>query len=64
MTFWGVQGVKALAALGHPGLVDYALPLYVADNAYTLAEPGDFVKAFRKAFPSARAVLARFGVRP
>lgn len=75
MTFWEsrqssyyrsvyVQGAQALAALGAPDLVDCALRLYVARNAYRVARPADLVAAAHAVFPDAPAVLARFGIRP
>ena len=74
MTFWEsrqgayyrsvyVQGAQALAALGDADLVDCALRIYVARNAYRVARPVDFVEAARTVFPDADAVLARYGVR-
>jgi hypothetical protein len=58
-----VQGVRALAALGSPTLVDCALRSYVAANAYSVARPRDLVSSLRRVFPDAPEVLARFGVR-
>lgn len=58
-----VQGAQALAALGHPDLVDCALRLYVARLAYRVGRPGDLVQAAGAVFPGAAATLARFGVR-
>ena len=58
-----VQGAQALAALGSPDLVDCALRLYVARNAYRVAKPADLVAAAHAVFPDAPAVLARFGIR-
>ena len=74
MTFWEsrdsiyyrsvyVQGAQALAALGEPDLVDCALRVYVARNAFTVARPGDLVEAARAVFPDAGDVFARYGVR-
>ena len=59
-----VQGVQALAALGEPDLVDCALRVFVAQNAYRVATPADLVAAMRAVFPEAPAVLAAAGVRP
>jgi len=59
-----VQGAQALAALGDPGLVDCALRVYVARNAYRVARPGDLLDAARAVFPDAAEVLARYGIRP
>jgi hypothetical protein len=75
MTFWEsrrsayyrsvyVQGAQALAALGDAELVDCALRLYVARQAYRVARPGDLVDAARAVFPDAAEILARYGVRP
>jgi aminopeptidase N len=74
MTFWDprssayypgvyVQGVQALGALGDPDLVDCALRVFVAQNAYRVATPTDFVAAMRAVFPDAAATLTAFGVR-
>lgn len=74
MTFWEsrqsayyrsvyVQGAQALAALGDAELVDCALRLYVARNAYRVARPADLVDAARAVFPDAAETLARYGVR-
>jgi hypothetical protein len=72
MTYWEgrssyyrgvyVQGAQALAALGSPDLVDCALRLYVARQAYAVARPADLVDALRTVFPDAGAVLSRYGV--
>ena len=74
MTFWDtssdffvgayVQGAQALDALGDSDLVDCALRLYVARNAYRIARPADLVAAARAVFPDAEATLARYGIRP
>ena len=74
MTFWSrrfaayyrgvyVQGVQALASLGDPGLVDCALRVYVARNAYRIARPADLLAALTAVFPDAPARLAAYGVR-
>jgi len=74
MTFWtdkraayqeGVytQGAQALAALGDPALVDCALRVYVAQNAYRLARQPDLVRAASTVFPDAAATLAAYGVK-
>jgi hypothetical protein len=57
-----VQPVQALAALGPPSLVDCALRLYVARNAYRIARPVDLVDALTPVFPNARAVVGRYGL--
>jgi len=75
MTFWDprssafftgvyVQGLQAVAALGPPELVDCALRVFVAQNAYRIATPGDFVAAAAAVFPAPEATLAAYGVRP
>jgi hypothetical protein len=58
-----VAGVKALAALGRPQLVDCALRSYVAAHAYRIAWPRDVVVALSRVRPRAPEVLVRFGVR-
>jgi hypothetical protein len=58
------QGVQALIALGPPDLVDCALRVYVAQNAYRIATPADFVAAAAAVFPDAARKLAIFGVEP
>lgn len=74
MTFWEsrqsiyyrsvyVQGAQAVAALGTTELVDCALRVYVARNAYRVARPKDLVDAADDVFPSAAEVLGRYGVR-
>jgi hypothetical protein len=57
-----VQPVQALAALGPPDLVDCALRVYVARNAYRVAKPADLIDALRTVFPDVAATLARFGI--
>jgi aminopeptidase N len=59
-----VQGAQALAALGPPELVDCALRVYVAQNAYRIATPADLVAAATSVFPDAAGKLAGFGVTP
>ncbi|MEO7836189.1 MAG: M1 family aminopeptidase [Acidimicrobiales bacterium] len=59
-----VQGAQALIALGDADLVDCALRLYVARNAYRVARPKDLVAAASALFPDAAANFARYGVRP
>ncbi|MEA2972746.1 MAG: hypothetical protein QOG82_1204 [Actinomycetota bacterium] len=58
------QGVQALIALGPPDLVDCALRVYVAQNAYRIATPADFIAAAAVVFPDAARKLAIFGVEP
>ena len=75
MTFWEsrdsiyyrsvyVQGAQAVAALGDADLVDCALRVYVARNAYRVARPKDLVEAASAVFPDAAATFARYGIRP
>ena len=74
MTYWAdkrqvysegvyVQGAQALAALGDPELVDCALRVFVAVNAYRIARQADLVKAAAAVFPGAAQTLAGFGVK-
>lgn len=74
MTFWAdkgqvysdgvyVQGAQALAALGDPALVDCALRVFVAVNAYRIARQADLVAAAAAVFPDAPGVLAAYGVK-
>jgi hypothetical protein len=56
-------GVRALASLGPPRRVDCALKLYVARNAYRIAQPGDLLDALNRVFPGAELRLRRFGIR-
>ena len=74
MTFWAdkaqvysagvyTQGAQALAALGDPELVDCALRVYVAQNAYRIARQPDLVKAAGTVFPDAAATLTAYGVK-
>lgn len=74
MTFWAdkpqiysagvyTQGAQALAALGDPALVDCALRVFVARNAYRIARQPDLVKAAAAVFPDAAATLAAYGVK-
>ncbi|MEA2686987.1 MAG: hypothetical protein QOE93_2182, partial [Actinomycetota bacterium] len=59
-----VQGARALAALGPAELVDCALRVYVAQNAYGVATSADFVAAAQSVFPDAATTLAGFGISP
>ncbi len=74
MTFWtahstayqdGVytQGVQALAALGDPALVDCALRVFVAEDAYRIARQPDLIRAAAAVFPSAATTLAAYGAK-
>jgi len=58
------QGAQALIALGPPDLVDCALRVYVALNAYRIARPADLVAAASAVFPDAARKLAIFGIEP
>ena len=57
------QGAQALLTLGPADLVDCALRVYVARNAYRIAKPADLVSALESVFPNARSTMAGFGVR-
>jgi len=59
-----VQGAQALAALGDPALVDCALRLYVALEAYDIGRPADLIRAAGAVVPDAAARLGRFGIGP
>ncbi len=74
MSFWAdrrqnysdgvyIQGAQALAALGDPTLVDCALRVYVALNAYRIARQPDLVAAASAVFPNAAATLTAYGVK-
>jgi hypothetical protein len=56
-------GVLALRSLGPADRVDCALRLYVARNAYRIADPGDLLDALNDVFPGAEAKLRRYGIR-
>jgi hypothetical protein len=58
-----VQGALALDALGPADLVDCALRVYVAQNAYRIARPADLAAALGAVFPDAKATLERFGAK-
>jgi hypothetical protein len=58
------QGAKALASLGNLDLVDCALRIYVARNAYRVARPGDLISSLATVFPQAPQALAAFGAHP
>jgi hypothetical protein len=74
MTYWDdspsfylgayVQGAQALAALGPPEMVDCALRVYAAQNAYRIATAADLLAVLTSVFPDAAAVMARYGIRP
>jgi hypothetical protein len=75
MTFWAAhrsaydggvydQGAQALDELGSPDLVDCALRVYVAQEAYRIARPRDLLASAAAVFPEAVAVFGRYGVRP
>ncbi len=58
------QGAQALGSLGPPDMVDCALRVYVAQNAYRIAKPADLVAAASAVFPDAAEKLAGFGIAP
>jgi hypothetical protein len=62
--FQGVyaQGVKALAAVGPPGVIDCGLRRYVTANAYSIADSTDLIRALEAEQPGAGRILERFGV--
>ena len=64
--FQGVyaQGVKALAAVGSPSVIDCGLRRYVVANAYSIADSSDLIRALEAETPGAGRILERFGVRP
>jgi len=75
LTYWGsnrpvynsgvyIQGAKALANLGSLDLVDCALRIYTARNAYRIARPGDLIAAVSTVFPQGAQTLASFGAHP
>ena len=75
MTFWEsredlysvgvyIQGAQALAALGPPELVDCALRIHAAVNAYRIARPADVIRALAAVFPNPEATLAPYGITP
>ena len=57
------QGAQALLSLGPADMVDCALRVYAARNAYRIARPADLVSALEAVFPNARSTMAGFGVR-
>lgn len=59
-----VQPVQALSTLGPPALVDCALRLLVAEQAYRIARPEHVFAALERVFPDARRALAPFGLQP
>jgi hypothetical protein len=76
MTYWNsvsrslynsgvyIQGAKAMASLGDLNLVDCALRVYAARNAYRIARPADLITAVSTVFPQAPQTLATFGAHP
>jgi len=56
-------GVRALASLGSARRVDCALKLYVARNAFRIAQPRDLLDALDRIIPGAERRLRRFGIR-
>ena len=59
-----VQGAQAMSALGTPELVDCALRVYVARNAYRIATPAALVEAAAAVFPDAAQTLSLYGITP
>ena len=59
-----VQGAVAMASLGRLDLVDCALRLYVAREAFGIARPAALIEAMTVVFPDAAAQLAPFGITP
>ena len=57
-----VDGARAVRSLGPPRLVDCALRVYVARNAYGIATQAGLVHALRTVIPSAPARLRGFGI--
>ena len=73
MTFWAGKGrryyrevysggLTALLSLGSPSKVDCALKLYVARDAYRIAQPGDLLDALNRVIPGAERRLRAFGI--
>jgi hypothetical protein len=58
-----VQGAQALGALGDPNLVDCALRIHAAVNAYRIARPADVIRALSAVFPDPAPTLAQYGIR-
>lgn len=59
-----VQPAAALAGLGSEELVDCALRLYVAANAWQIARPADLLDALAVVFADAEPRLAAVGIHP
>jgi hypothetical protein len=57
-----VDGARAVRSLGPGSLVDCALRVYVARNAYGIATQAGLVHALATVIPSAPARLRRFGL--
>ncbi len=57
-----VDGARAVRALGRRPLVDCALRVYVARNAYGIATQAGLVRALASVIPSAPARLRRYGI--
>lgn len=57
-----VDGAAAVRSLGPPRLVDCALRVYVARNAYGIATQAGLVHALAAVIPSAPARLRRYGL--
>jgi hypothetical protein len=57
-----IDGARAVRSLGPPPVVDCALRMYVARNAYGIATQAGLVKALAAVIPTAPQRLARFGI--
>ncbi len=57
-----VDGARAVRSLGPAPLVDCALRVYVARNAYGIATQAGLVRALARVIPSAPARLRRYGL--
>jgi len=62
--FWGVyeEGANALRSLGDDGAVDCALRHYVAQRAYSIAQPGDLLHQLNRFIPGAERRLRAWGI--
>ena len=55
-------GLGALLSLGSPRKVDCALKLYVARDAFGIAQPGDLLDELNRVIPGAERRLRAFGI--
>ena len=62
--FYGVygEGVKALRSLGDDDAVDCALRRYIAEHAYSIAQPGDLLDELNRFIPGAEGRLRSWGI--